>query len=203
VVLWTIGFNSAEIRWVTDVPTTSVLRYGNQPGSTENSIEIAELKTEHQAVIENLKPGNTYYFQITANDGTEEARYESEFITRGFPVKVTVLDGEQPLENATVDINGQTQQTLEDGTAFFELPSGEMAALVTAGDATREFGFTVQSLTADDQGNEPEEQQFTFVLSAGSGGLAVAILLGLGGVGLLGGGVVLLKRRQSVQRREG
>lgn len=191
-----IGYNSVDITWRTDLPSTSFLYYGLEPGATEDNLEEVEAGTDHRLTLSSLEPGRTYYFQIFATAGQEEATYQGEFTSRGFPVVVTILKGGEPVAGTTVTIGGQSQQAAENGTAYFELPAGELTAQVEADRDVQEFGLNVESLPADDFGTFPEEQNFTFELTAGGVVLPV-VLLAAAMLALTAGGLVLFKRRRA------
>jgi len=53
-----------HVRWRTDVPTTSAVRYGASPGSLTNLASDAALTTEHEIALAGLTPGTRYDYTI-------------------------------------------------------------------------------------------------------------------------------------------
>jgi phosphodiesterase/alkaline phosphatase D-like protein len=64
--------SSAEILWITSVPTEGVLRYGTSPQKETWSKNISVTR-EHAITIGDLEPATTYYFSILRPDQTERA----------------------------------------------------------------------------------------------------------------------------------
>lgn len=57
------------VRWRTDQPGTTVVRYGNAPGNLGQQFEIAGAETEHIAALTGLAAGTTYFYQIESVAG--------------------------------------------------------------------------------------------------------------------------------------
>jgi phosphodiesterase/alkaline phosphatase D-like protein len=70
---------SAEIWWVTSVPSSGTMLYGTA-ADQENSQSPLPLSTGHAPTLKNLEPQTTYYFRILRPDQTERAR--GQFTTR-------------------------------------------------------------------------------------------------------------------------
>jgi len=52
----------AVIRWQTDEPATSTVRYGTNPANLDSQAVISGLTTNHAITLVNLVPQTTYYF---------------------------------------------------------------------------------------------------------------------------------------------
>lgn len=57
-----------KIVWTTDEFTSTLLRYGTNPGQLNQQIADPLFATAHEITIPGLQPGTTYYYQITATD---------------------------------------------------------------------------------------------------------------------------------------
>lgn len=61
--------SSIIVRWRTDVPTESVVRYGDSPVSLPLSVMGPGTTTEHSVLIDNLAPASRYYYSVGNNSG--------------------------------------------------------------------------------------------------------------------------------------
>ncbi len=55
---------SAVIKWRTDVPSDSRVRFGAAPGALDGLVDDATLSVEHEITVPNLVPATTYYYSI-------------------------------------------------------------------------------------------------------------------------------------------
>lgn len=62
------GADNATITWKTDEPASSIVYYGKSCGSLINVANNEGLTESHSVTLENLEPGATYYFSISATD---------------------------------------------------------------------------------------------------------------------------------------
>jgi hypothetical protein len=58
---------SATITWMTGKASVSMISWGSTPVSVLMKAGTTDLVKEHSVVIENLKPGSTYYYNIIVN----------------------------------------------------------------------------------------------------------------------------------------
>ena len=68
-----ITYNSALVTWVTDEPSTSLVRYGTSSsswGNYPNSAENTNLATSHSITLTGLSGGTTYYFRVGSTDAS-------------------------------------------------------------------------------------------------------------------------------------
>jgi len=56
------------VRWRTNLPTNSAVRYGLTPDALTSSITAPEITTEHIITLEPLQPGTKYFYAIDATD---------------------------------------------------------------------------------------------------------------------------------------
>ena len=56
--------NSIVIRWRTDQPTNSVVRFGSAPGSLDQTVEDPSPTTEHEVQVTGLSPDTRYYYSV-------------------------------------------------------------------------------------------------------------------------------------------
>ena len=62
-----ITADSATVRWVTDLPSTSVVEYG-ATASYGSSSSDSTLQTSHQVVVTNLSSETTYHFRVSSTN---------------------------------------------------------------------------------------------------------------------------------------
>ena len=60
--------NSMILRWRTDVPTDSKVRFGISPSNLNSVIVSPAFETEHTVEVTGLNPGTTYYYSIGTNN---------------------------------------------------------------------------------------------------------------------------------------
>lgn len=57
------------VRWRTNLPTDSKVRYGGAVGSLAGTVSLPGLRTEHVVTLTNLLPATRYYYAIGDSDG--------------------------------------------------------------------------------------------------------------------------------------
>ncbi|MHA2340851.1 MAG: fibronectin type III domain-containing protein [Candidatus Hodarchaeales archaeon] len=97
------GSTTALIQWTTDVRSTGVVIYGNSPGDFKESLASTGFSTAHEALIQNLLPGNTYFFKIMSKNEKGVSADTNEF---NFETEPVVTGGEVILGNLSVRIEG-------------------------------------------------------------------------------------------------
>ena len=60
---------SVVVRWRTDAPTDSVVRFGAAPDSRTSSVSDPAPTTEHVVTIAGLSPGSRYYYSVGSSAG--------------------------------------------------------------------------------------------------------------------------------------
>jgi phosphodiesterase/alkaline phosphatase D-like protein len=63
-VLEMVADTSAVIAWSTNVPGSTVLRYGTNPNNLSQTAEAPWGGTTHRVTLRNLQPSTRYYFQL-------------------------------------------------------------------------------------------------------------------------------------------
>lgn len=63
-----VGYNSATIKWRSNVPTISNLKWGTNPDYREGVLRNINFLLDHKVELTNLKEGTTYYFNIQAEN---------------------------------------------------------------------------------------------------------------------------------------
>lgn len=61
--------NQAKIAWSTNVPSSSVVKYGTDPNSLTQTAQAQWGGTTHRVTINNLNPNTKYYFKIESGQG--------------------------------------------------------------------------------------------------------------------------------------
>ncbi len=68
-VLEMIGDTSAVIAWSSNVPGSTVLKYGTDPNKLNQTAEVPWGGTTHRVTLRNLQPSTRYYFQVQSGQG--------------------------------------------------------------------------------------------------------------------------------------
>ena len=68
-VLEMVGDTSAVIAWSTNVPGSTVLKYGTDPNNLSQTAEAPWGNTTHRVTLKSLQPNTTYYFQVESAQG--------------------------------------------------------------------------------------------------------------------------------------
>lgn len=63
-VLEMVGDTSAVIAWSTNVPGSTVLKYGTDPNNLTQTAEAPWGGTTHRVTLSGLQPNTTYYYQL-------------------------------------------------------------------------------------------------------------------------------------------
>jgi len=63
----TIAPNSAVIGWSTQAPASSIVRYGTDPNSLNQTAQAPWGSTNHQVILTNLQPNTHYYFEVLSS----------------------------------------------------------------------------------------------------------------------------------------
>lgn len=77
----------ATIAWSTNVPASSILKYGTNPQSLDQTAEVRWGGLTHRVNLRNLQPGATYYYQVESTQaqgtGTKAVSGVEQFRTKG------------------------------------------------------------------------------------------------------------------------
>ncbi len=65
------------VRWRTNVPTRSHVRFGTAPGDQPKIVRTQNSTTEHKVTLRNLEPNTQYYYTIGTNAGVLEGKEAS------------------------------------------------------------------------------------------------------------------------------
>ncbi len=76
-----VGYNEAVISWRTNKPAKAYIRYGTNIKRLSEKIEIPGYNTESYIRLTNLRPNQTYYYQITFKDIVKK---KTKFPTDGY-----------------------------------------------------------------------------------------------------------------------
>src|SRR6266702_3670825 len=71
--------NSVVIRWRTDTPGPSVVRFGFSPTNLNKTAASAGSLSEHVVLVRGLKPDAKYFYAIGANDSQSSRRSPTTF----------------------------------------------------------------------------------------------------------------------------
>jgi len=68
-VLEHVGSNEATVAWSTDLPSSSIVKYGMNPNRLNETAEQPWGATTHRVELKNLRPNTRYYFSIHSAQG--------------------------------------------------------------------------------------------------------------------------------------
>lgn len=78
--------NSIVVRWRSDIPTTSRVRFGTNLAQLDRMVELADAVTEHIVTLSGLEPQTRYYYSVGSVGGLlAEAGPEQNFVTHPVP----------------------------------------------------------------------------------------------------------------------
>ena len=72
-----IGATSAVVRWTTNKPATTEVRYGTNLASLSTGANASDLRTDHAISLTNLSPDTVYYFAVTSRGRLANATTDS------------------------------------------------------------------------------------------------------------------------------
>src|SRR2546425_5016768 len=72
-----IGATSAIVRWTTNKPATTEVRYGTNLASLSRAANASDLRTDHAISLTNLSPDTLYYFAVTSRGRLANATTDS------------------------------------------------------------------------------------------------------------------------------
>lgn len=187
---------TVTVTWITNHPVTETSLVYQKPGS--NAPQTAEItqtnNTNFSATLPWLDPYDAYTFDITAtNKDGKKISYSGTATTKGYPVKITVTQNNQPAANATVVIDDYSYTTAADGTFEAEMPDGRTALRISKDGATALDSIFVEKLEPK-KDDSVDTQTFQLTLptdttAAGSSVPWLAIILGFLVLAAVGGGV--------------
>jgi hypothetical protein len=73
--------DSIVVRWRTDVPTATTLRYGTSPADLSQVLTTPTPTTEHEVAVTSLTPGTRYYYSVGTPDSVLESGPTHHFST--------------------------------------------------------------------------------------------------------------------------
>lgn len=90
---------SAEVKWKTNVQSSSVVRYGTDPNNLDKTAQAAWGGTEHRVTLPNLQPNTRYYVRVRSGQGqgtgTGAVSARISFMTRGGQAAAEQAQSEQ------------------------------------------------------------------------------------------------------------
>ena len=93
------------VRWRTNRPTDSVLKYGTAPGRLNQQVALPDKGTEHVLTLTDLKPYTTYYYSIGDSGKTFAGGDDDHFFKtspemgKGHPTRIWII-GDSGTANA-------------------------------------------------------------------------------------------------------
>lgn len=136
------GHSTAVISWTTSESASSRVDYGPTDAYEDGFVEVADLVTYHELLLEGLSPEQTYHYQITSEDlaGNPASTADATFLASGTAEPVGIVSDDfnaVALDTGIwtqTDPLGDTTLTMTDFQARFDLPAD--TAHVVDGTAT-------------------------------------------------------------------
>ncbi len=206
----TPAWESGSVTWSTNQPdVTTVVQFGTSKNKLTTTINAQTQEDGTFRVTQNkLTPGTRYYYLINAISTSSggQATYSGSFTTRGYPTKITVLNGKEVVAGATVKLESNTYTTKRDGSLqALELAAGDYKVTLTdTSGVSKETAFTVKKVEVPTNGKSPAVQSITLdIASPGTSNsfansilpLIVAVIGGLLFVGLILGFLLWRRKR--------
>jgi phosphodiesterase/alkaline phosphatase D-like protein len=69
-VLERVGDTSAIVAWSTNLPSSSIVKYGTNPNHLDQTAQQAWGEATHRVELKNLQPGSRYYFSVHSAQGS-------------------------------------------------------------------------------------------------------------------------------------
>lgn len=204
----TITRQENSISWTINKPDAPPkVSYGTSKDSMKSQATVINQDDgSYKATFSDLKSGTLYYFSIKAAtpDNLQGTNYTDSFVTRGYPVQLTVQQNNLLIPGAKVKINNRTFTANKNAIITTELGDGEHEAIILASDsvASTSIKFVVQKKIVPASGN-PELQSFvlnsalTSDPAPASGSTVLLVLAGAVGLIVVAGviGFIIYKRR--------
>jgi hypothetical protein len=204
-------YTSVEITWTHKIESTTAVNFGTSRSSMTSSAEVTkEADGSFKAILKDLKPGVQYFFELNGSSVTatdKKETYGGVFVTRGYPVVLSVTEGTKPAAGAKIELSGSNYTTDKSGRVILELAEGTFNAKIATKSSSKNVSFSVakKSIPSDDKAPDGQEFKFDLAASADNEAASTFPLLPVigGGLGilLLIGGVLLFlfykKRRDA------
>lgn len=200
---------TAKISFQTTTEFTSfTLKYRQSNSKQFIDLPVKIQPKNYSIELPNLLPKTKYDFVINGQDKDGKvSQADGKFTTRGFPVLLSFVSGDQKLANQTVKINGQDDSTDKDGRILLDEAAGtKLNMALSLADETFEQDYLVESRPIQKDGSVVEVQKYVFRITryeAALSNLNLGLIIG-GGIALLAvvaGLVVVIKKR--MQRVKG
>lgn len=179
-------YDRATITWISDNASSSTISYSTSQLKPKQEAKVIKTgENSFSAVIDSLSPGTSYHYTITSKSddtNTGETYRNGTFVTRGYPIKITVRTEKSVIGGVSLSIKGQsaTATTKQDGTAELELPAGDHTITALNGSITTTSDIKVRTV-AFSSGSKPPTQDFTITLEAAKkkGSVFVLVITGI------------------------
>ncbi len=99
-----VGWNSAVIGWITNIPATSIVEYGTTP-ECDSEVSASEYVTCHAILLEELDETTTYYYRVRSitEAGIPGVSDHGTFTTTLSPLEIADLNSEPGLGFITLN----------------------------------------------------------------------------------------------------
>lgn len=173
VATWSVTGSSASISWSTDVPSTTVVNYGESPSLGQSSPPRTGLATNHGVTLTGLKGGTTYYFvaqSADANGKTSSSAVQQFSTASSAPPSISnvvAVPGQHNTAEITWKISVPANSYVQFGPTTAYGRFSKVTPLTT--DAQPPMGWVpsgtihYQLVSTDAKGNRTLSPDYTFV----------------------------------------
>ncbi len=162
-------YSTSTLAWKVNAknPTAS-LTYGPSSSQLDKAASVQKKADgSFTATITGLTPGIRYYYSISGKgDGIDPSAYSGAFITRGFPVILTITENTVEAKNAQVKIGSRSYSTTANGKLAVGLAAGSYNGTITTDTATLTINLTVTEKPVPGDGTAPASQALTYNLTS-------------------------------------
>jgi hypothetical protein len=203
-------YDKVDVTWLINLSGKSTFAYGESKDRLDISADVKKEKDSFSTSINGLKPGKTYFFQINSTSSDQYTTYNGTFKAKGYPVTITVLQNEQPLSGASIQLDDDKKSAITDqsGVVLLDIAEGEHTATITKDAFSAKETITVKTMPFK-PGGAPDTQNITISTvvsdaSGSSGSGVIGIVFGIVFIILLvAGGAILVIRKRNLNALAG
>lgn len=162
-------YNSATVTWTVNADNpSSTFRYGTKSSTLDQESPVQKnADGTFSATVNNLEPGNRYYFSVSGSgSNNKKGVYSSTIVANGYPVQITVTENDVPAKSAQIKIGTRTYTTGSNGKVTVSLAAGTYNATIRTETASLSVDIVVVKKTIPSDGSAPESQAFSYKLTS-------------------------------------
>lgn len=116
------------------------LRFGTERDAVENESFLTANDKTLNFTLEKLRPSTKYFYSVTGKKPSGEiVKYDSSFVTQGYPIKMILLSGTKPLANEKLLLNKKIVNTDSKGVLSARVEPGKSFIAYADGSHAKKF----------------------------------------------------------------